>query len=94
MVVCTADYCDTHDFDMAPGSAWCRREHSLRGGGTSPRLDSNDGSLAEALFALSDVLGAMLDRKPQPQPQPNTPRPASAKPTTQRQDRRRGGIPQ
>jgi hypothetical protein len=73
-------------------SAWCRREHSLRGGGTSPRLDSNDRGLAEALFALSDVLGAMLDRKPQPQP--NTPRPATAKPTTQRQDRRRGGIPQ
>ena len=90
MVVCTADYCDAHDFDVAPGSAWCRREHSLRGGETSPRLDSNDRGLAEALFALSDVLGAMLDRKPQP----NTPRPATAKPTTQRQDRRRGGIPQ
>ena len=92
MVTCTPDFCDAHDFDVAPGSAWCRREHSLRGGETSPRLDSDDRGLAEALFALSDVLDAMLDRKPQPQP--NTPRPASGKPTTQRQDRRRGGIPQ
>ena len=92
MVVCTADYCDAHDFDIAPGSAWCRREHSLRGGGTSPRPASDDGRLAEALFALSDVLGAMIDRESQPQP--NASRPASGRPTTQRQDRRRGGIPQ
>ena len=80
---CNADYCDEHDFMVAPNSAWCRMEFAKRSSDGS-RLASNVG-LADAIHRLGDLVEELLeDKKSRFQPRQQT----NAKPTP-----KRGGTP-
>ena len=80
---CTTDYCDEHDYVVAPGSAWCRMEYAKRqneGGRVAVEM-----GLSEALHRIGDLVEVMLEEKRE-RFKPR--RQAEAKPQT-----RRGGTP-
>mgnify|MGYP003145201224 CR=1 FL=1 len=82
---CTPDYCDMHDYDVAPGSGWCRAVDTayLRSLDT-PRSSSHDEDLAGAILRLGDILERM-DRRLQPKTSfPSAP---------QQRKERKGGTP-
>ncbi len=83
---CTPDFCDIHDYDVHPGSGWCRAVDTAHGRSQNkPRLDSQDGILAEAIFALLGYLESLEGGK-------SRHRPASP-PVTQKPEPRKGGTP-
>ena len=76
---CTTDYCDEHDFMVAPGSAWCRMEYAKRaneGGRVAVEM-----GLAEVIDRMGDLVEQLLDerqarfqRRRQPEPEAPTKR--------------------
>jgi hypothetical protein len=58
---CDPDYCDIHDFVVAPGSAWCQMEYRKRGSEGS-RLATEMG-LAEAINRMADLVQDLLDER-------------------------------
>ena len=79
---CTPDYCDEHDFMVAPGSAWCRMEFAKRaneGGRVAVEM-----GLTDAIYRMGDLVEELLeDRKtrfkPRRQAEPETPKPNQPK---------------
>jgi len=73
---CDPDYCDIHDFAVAPNSAWCRMEYHKRGSEGS-RLATEMG-LSEAINRMGDLVQDLLDERktrfqPRRQAAPNPP---------------------
>lgn len=80
---CTPDFCDIHDYPVAPGGGWCRavdvaylRTQSM------PRSGSHEEGLAGAILRLGDVLERMELGQPKPKPKLET-----------RTQSRQGGTP-
>jgi len=83
-MTCSPDFCDLHDYDVHPGSGWCRAVDVAYGRRQNkPRLDSHDGILAEAIFRLADVLDKSENRPTRYVPPTAAPKPQA----------RRGGTP-
>ena len=79
---CTPDYCDEHDFMVAPNSGWCRMEFAKRGN-EGGRVAVEMG-LSEAINRMGDLVEELLeDRKarfkPRRQAEPETPKPNQPK---------------
>ena len=79
---CTPDYCDEHDFIVAPNSGWCRMEFAKRGNeGGRVAIEM---SLTDAIYRMGDLVEELLeDRKarfkPRRQAEPETPKPKQPK---------------
>ena len=58
---CTTDYCDEHDFMVAPGSAWCRMEYAKRAN-EGGRVAAEMG-LSEAINRMGDLVEQLLDER-------------------------------
>jgi len=79
---CTPDYCDEHDFMVAPNSGWCRMEFAKRaneGGRVAVEM-----GLTDAIYRMGDLVEELLeDRKarfkPRRQAEPETPKPNQPK---------------
>ena len=76
---CTPDYCDEHDFMVAPNSGWCRMEFAKRGN-EGGRVAVEMG-LSEAINRMGDLVEQLLDerqarfqRRRQPEPEAPTKR--------------------
>jgi len=78
---CTPDYCDIHDYPVAPGAGWCRAVDTAYARRSEPRLSPRDEGLAEAILRLGDILERMEERgQPMNQsPSPSTPQPRQRK---------------
>ena len=79
---CTPDYCDEHDFMVAPNSGWCRMEFAKRGN-EGGRVAVEMG-LTDAIYRMGDLVEELLeDRKarfkPRRQAEPETPKPNQPK---------------
>jgi len=79
---CTPDYCDEHDFMVAPNSGWCRMEFAKRGN-EGGRVAVEMG-LTDALYRIGDLVEELMeDRKarfkPRRQAEPETPKPNQPK---------------
>ena len=73
---CTPDYCDEHDFMVAPNSGWCRMEFAKRGN-EGGRVAVEMG-LSEAINRMGDLVEQLLDERQarfqrRRQPEPETP---------------------
>ena len=83
---CTPDYCDIHDYPVAPGGGWCRAvDTAYYRTQSMSRSGSHDEGLAGAILRLGDILERMEERQPNwspPQPAPQSKR-----------EQRRGGTP-
>jgi len=82
---CTPDYCDLHDYPVAPGGGWCRAvDTAYARTQTMPRSSSHDEDLAGAFLRLTEILERMEER------QPNWSRPQASAPAKRE---RKGGTP-
>ena len=82
---CTPDYCDIHDYPVAPGGGWCRAvDAAYARTQIVPRSGSHDESLAGAFLRLTEILERMEERQPNWSPPPSAP---------QRREQRKGGTP-
>ena len=82
---CTPDYCDIHDYPVAPGGGWCRAvDAAYARTQIVPRSGSHDESLAGAFLRLVEILERMEERQPNWSPPPVAP---------QRREQRKGGTP-
>ena len=58
---CTPDYCDTHDYPVAPGGGWCRAiDTAYYRSLNTPRSSSQNEDLAGAFLRLTAVLERMV----------------------------------
>jgi len=80
---CSPDYCDIHDYPVAPGGGWCRAVDTayFRSQDMS-RSSSHDEDLAGAILRLGDILERMEERQPKWSP-----------PSTPQKRERKGGTP-
>ena len=86
---CTPDYCDVHDYPVAPGGGWCRAvDAAYLRAQTMPRSGSHDEILAGAILRLGEIFERMEGRQPNWSP----PQPAQTEPQ-RGQQQRRGGTP-
>ena len=83
---CTPDYCDIHDYPVAPGGGWCRAvDAAYARTQIVPRSGSHDESLAGAFLRLVEILERLDDgRQPNWSPPPSAP---------QKRSERKGGTP-
>jgi len=82
---CTPDYCDIHDYPVAPGGGWCRAvDAAYARTQIVPRSGSHDESLAGAFLRLTEILERMEERQPNWSPPPSAP---------QKRPERKGGTP-
>ena len=83
---CTPDYCDIHDYPVAPGGGWCRAvDAAYARTQNAPGLGSNNTDLDEAMFRLGDILERFEERQPNWSPPPTAPQP--------KREQRKGGTP-
>ena len=86
---CTPDFCNLHDYPVAPGGGWCRAvDTAYARSQNTPRLSSQNEDLAEAILRLSDILERM-DEGRQPDKWP----PRSSAPQPKTREVRKGGAP-
>lgn len=77
---CTPDFCDEHDYRVAPGAGWCRAvDTAYLRTVRSPRSGSYDESLAGAIERLGDILERMERRTEPPTARPYSPPPQPKK---------------
>ena len=82
---CTPDYCDLHDYRVAPGVGWCRAVDTAYARTLDvPRSSSHGEDLAGAFSRLTEMLERMEER------QPNWSRPQASAPAKRE---RKGGTP-
>ena len=79
---CNPDWCDEHDFMVAPNSGWCRMEFAKRGN-EGGRVAVEMG-LTDAIYRMGDLVEELMeDRKarfkPRRQAEPETPKPNQPK---------------
>jgi len=79
---CNPDWCDDHDFMVAPNSGWCRMEFAKRGN-EGGRVAVEMG-LTDALYRIGDLVEELMeDRKtrfkPRRQAEPEAPKPKQPK---------------